>query len=532
MRLKDYAILAVVGFLIALCVAVFESAPGYMDADYYYASALRLTQGHGFSEMVLWNYLDDPAGLPHPSHAYWMPLPALLAAAGMWVSGSQAFWAARLGALALAAFLPVLTAGLCFSLTARRDQAWLAGALALFSGFYAPFLVTTDAFGLVMVLGGLFLWFLQRLWQPDREAKAGWWAFGLGMIAGGLHLSRADGVLWLGIALLGILYPAGSEAFSLRGWTQRLRPIIACLVGYLLVMGPWFVRNLMAFGVILAPGGGRALWLTEYDQLYVFPASQLTPDAWWQSGLGAIASARLWALGLNLQTALGVQGLVFLLPLILLGLWRLRQQPGVRWGSAAWVLTFVMMTVVFPYAGARGGFFHSGAAFQPLFWAMAPVGLQSFLEWGVRRRGWQTRQAQRVFRTALIILAALITLFIFSSRVIGDDWKQPAWNQDFKRYALLEQHLKSYSDRDDEVVMVNNPPGYFIASQRPAIAIPYGDLETLLIVAERFQAAYLLIELDQVQGVALFTEPGNYSGLTYLETFEDVRLYRIDGVHP
>ena len=60
-------------------VSIFQDAPGYMDADYYYAIGLRLNRGYGFSEPFLWNYLDNPNGIPHPSNTYWMPLPSVLA---------------------------------------------------------------------------------------------------------------------------------------------------------------------------------------------------------------------------------------------------------------------------------------------------------------------------------------------------------------------------------------------------------------------------------------------------------------------
>jgi hypothetical protein len=43
-----------------------QPVPGYMDAEYYYAGAIRLHEGYGFTQPFLWNYLDEPAGLPHP----------------------------------------------------------------------------------------------------------------------------------------------------------------------------------------------------------------------------------------------------------------------------------------------------------------------------------------------------------------------------------------------------------------------------------------------------------------------------------
>ena len=171
--------------------------------------------------------------------------------------------------------------------------------------------------------------------------------------------------------------------------------LISVFAGYLLVMAPWFVRNISAFGTPLGPGGSKMLWLTTYDQLFSYPASQLTFTAWWQSGIAAILKARFWALGINLERTLAEQGEIFLLPLIGAGLWHLRKDRRMQLAGLAWLLTFAAMTVAFPFAGARGGFFHSGAALQPVWWALAPLGLDRAIEWGSRKRGWDAAQAGR-----------------------------------------------------------------------------------------------------------------------------------------
>ncbi|MFN2304750.1 MAG: hypothetical protein ACK2TV_13555, partial [Anaerolineales bacterium] len=105
---RDYFILYLISLTTVVIVAAFQSSPGYMDADYYYAGGVQLAEGHGFQEEILWNYLDDPSGLPHPSHAYWMPMPSILAATGMKLMGSSNFDAAQLGFLLLAALVPPL----------------------------------------------------------------------------------------------------------------------------------------------------------------------------------------------------------------------------------------------------------------------------------------------------------------------------------------------------------------------------------------------------------------------------------------
>jgi hypothetical protein len=542
MSLRAYLSLAFLGFILALGVSFFQSTPGYMDASYYMAGGGWLAGGDGFNEQILWNYLDDPVGLPHPSHGYWMPLTSLMAALGMFVSGSHTFETARLGFLLAAAIVPALTARLSFALTDRKDFALLAGILAAISGFYLSYLPTTDAFGLYMIFAGLFLLVLSGL-RPvatidqDITTETGWRGgsrfspyapFCLGLLAGLMHLTRADGIIWLPVA---ILFAYGDPLFWRRGGrntvTWAMSALLA-LAGYLLVMGPWLLRNLSAFGSPLSPGGGRAFWITLYDELFTYPASQLTPAHWWGAGLGAILSARLSAAWLNLQTLIAVQGQVFLLPLILIGLWRLRKTLPVRAGVLAWALTFLVMTLVFPFQGSRGGFFHSGVALQPLFWAVVPVGFDVFLKWGVHNRGWDERRAGRFFGAGLVGMALLLTAFVAYNRVIGGDIRQPTWDEPQRRYVQAEQALQGFDVPSDAIVMVNDAPTFYLASRRPAISIPYGDIDTMFSVAQRYQARFLLLEIEQVQNENLYQQPGDRPGLRYLGTVEGIRMYEFN----
>ena len=142
MSRRDTLFLGVLGFLILLGIAAFEQVPGYMDADYYLATGKQIAAGNGFSEPFLWNYLDDPDGLPHPSHTYWMPLVSLLAAFLPSLSGIDSWWVARIPFVLIGACIPPLTAKLAYSFTSRRSLAMTSGVLAAFSGFYLPFLPT------------------------------------------------------------------------------------------------------------------------------------------------------------------------------------------------------------------------------------------------------------------------------------------------------------------------------------------------------------------------------------------------------
>ncbi|MEW6093175.1 MAG: hypothetical protein AB1531_04330 [Chloroflexota bacterium] len=511
MTRRDYLLLFLLGLAVSVAVAAFQPAPGYMDADYYYAGGLQLAAGRGFTEPFLWNYLDDPAGLPHPSHTYWMPLASILASIVPALFGPVSWFAARIPFYLAAACLPPLTAALAFSLSSRRSLALVSGLLAVFSGFYVPFLVTTDTFALYMLFGGLFFLIVNR-----KSSIV--YSFLLGLLAGLLHLSRTDGLLWLLMAFLAILYfrKPGQSLFS------ALSSLLSVLAGYLVIMAPWFARNEAAFGALLAPGGSKMLWLTSYDQLYSYPAGQLTFQAWWDSGIGEILAARAWSFGLNFATLFSVQGGIFLLPLITLGVWPLRKDKRVQLAVTGWLLTFLAMTLAFPFAGARGGFFHSGAALQTVWWALAPIGLERVILWGRERRGWHEVHARSVFLGGMVGLAVLFSILVLLLRI-------PAWGGESSAYSQIDNFLVEQGMSGEDVVVVSNPPGFYLASGNQAIAVPDGTPVTVLELAQRYGADYLVLEEGSIPAglISVYENPDAYSGLFYLGELEKARVFEI-----
>jgi len=140
MKCKDYLLLFSFEILLLLVVGIFQDAPGYMDAEYYFSGGQRLAEGFGFSEEFLWNYLDDPQGLPHPSHGYWMPLTSIIAVVGMTITRNISFNGGRLLFIVLAGAIPPLSAFLSYQINQKRDYALLSGAIAAIPGFYLSYL--------------------------------------------------------------------------------------------------------------------------------------------------------------------------------------------------------------------------------------------------------------------------------------------------------------------------------------------------------------------------------------------------------
>ncbi len=553
MNSRWYAGLFIVSTLIILGIAWLETSPGYMDADYYYASGLRIATDNTWDEPFLWNYLSDPVGLPQPAFTYWMPLAGILSALGITLTGRVDFWSARMFFILLGGSISPLAAYMAATFSPKRWAALLAGALGIFSGFYLVYLPTTETFGIYMVLGAMMFLLIRRMQQDSIKVRGGegksdpdeatarrtispiWIYLAGGGVAGFMYMTRADGLIWL-VMILGAIIMQVSNYYSKTMQDAKSKStgfiwiaFIMCMGAFLVVASPWVIRNWQIYGTIFAPGSGRALWLNRYDELFIYPSDRLTFSRWIGGGLVPILQARAWAFGLNAVSTLAVQGGIFLLPLILVGLWIKRKDWRVVIGGLGWLATFLAMTIIFPFQGARGGYFHAGAGFQILFWALVPVGLERFIEWGRQKRDWSPDLAQVKFGIGIIGLTILVTGFVSWQRLIGDSGAASAWGAKSHTYEQVETYLKDYHATSEDIVMVNNPPGYFAVTGRQAIVIPDGDLDTALRAAEKYDARLLILDQNYPQGLEeIYQEPGDYPGLRYLETIADMYIYLME----
>jgi hypothetical protein len=522
MNWRNYVFLGLCGFLVSCVVAQFQSAPDYPDADYYYAGGLQLVSGNGFSEPYLWNFLDDPISIPHPSFGYWMPMASFLTAGSAWLFGLS-WMKARVGFLILAGLLPPLSAALAFSISERNNDAWIAGLLAVFSGYYVVFLPITDTFGLYMFFGGLFF-----LIYGSQKIKCYQKVFLLGLLAGFMHLTRVDGFIWLFVSIMAAVFL--TQQASTNKKQQLVWFFFLTVMGYCVVMVPWFIRNQIVFGSFLAPGGARVLWLTSYNQLFTYPASKLTFISWWQSGILTILRVRLIAFWINLQSVFAVQGGIFLFPLLLVGIWQLRNDRRIQLAMIAWGLMIILMSLIFPFAGVRGGYFHSGSALQLFFWAIVPIGFESAMVWlGKRWKKLSDGHMIERLRLAIVFMTLLFTALIFFRQVYGSTRGERGWGSFTTRYQFIDWFLASKGQHTGDVVIVANPPGYFLASGQPAIAIPEGDFNVVLELAEQFDAKYLILEPTKLtEGLLpIYELPETIRKLVYLGEVGGARVFSI-----
>jgi hypothetical protein len=514
MNRRDGMFVFGIALLLRAAVAAFQQQPGYTDAYYYTVGGQRLASGYGFTEPYVWNYLDDPMSLPHPSHLYWMPLPSILVGLSMSIFGSS-FRAAQAPFVLLAAIVPALAYAAAWRISSNRRDAWIAALLAVFSGFYLPFWGLPESFAPYAVFGSLAL-MLAGAAQSKRAL------FVAGVCAGLGHLTRADGML----LLLPMLVTASLRRLKDEGggmkMSFRLSPAALILAGYLLVMLPWFARNLSVVGAPIAPAGTQTLWLCEYDELFSFGV-RLDVNHWLNCGVDSIVASRLRGLGSGLVHLIAENGLVFLAPLMLAGLWQLRRERMFQSAILYLALLYLAMTLAFTFVGDRGGLFHSGAALTPFLYAAAPVGLERIVQAiARRRRAWHAETAHRVFGIGVLALAAVFSVAIVAARVIAPDW-----NRADAAYREIGAWLAGQGDADSTVA-VGNPPGFTFHTGRPSIVVPNGDVDTLLAAARRFGAKWIVLDRNRPQALAtLYADPDSDARLRLAAQFGATHLFRV-----
>ena len=502
LRINPYLVLffGTLAFRLATALPVTET--GYMDASYAIHVAENLARGHGFTEDVLWNYLDNPAGLPHPSNLYWMPLPSILIAP-FFVLFGVSFHVAQIPFILLSCLLPLFAFYLCRRIFQRDAYAWVAALLTAFSGFYTIYWVSPDNFTPFALTASVCLFVIARGIQSNSAR----YFVGAGALAALSHLSRADGLLLLAVAPLALWLHKPS-----RAW----RPLLLFTFA--------FILDYIAAGTLYPSAGTKTLWLTNYDELFRF-TDDLSPARYLAAGIGPIVLSKLNAAFLD-ALVVGFGALqVFLVPFAVAGLWRIRHSIEMLPFFIYAALLYLVMVFAFTFPGPRGSMLHSSTALLPFVAVGVPPGIDAAVEWVARRRRtWNPAQASMVFRGGFVVLAVFLSIFLYVQGLVpisSAPANIPLWNDRDAHYQLISSWLDQNAPAG-AVVMVADPPTFYNLSHRRAVMIPTDDIDAIFSAAEKYDARYLILEYDHPKPLTdLYQERVSVPGLARVADFRD-----------
>jgi hypothetical protein len=223
-----------------------------------------------------------------------------------------------------------------------------------------------------------------------------------------------------------------------------------------------------------------------------------------------------------------VQGVIVLIPFILVGAWKLRNNAQVQLGITVWGLLIVVFIFIFPLAGVRGSYYHAVSALQPLLWALAPMGLSVLLQkLQPRWKIFQLPKLDLILQSTLVLLTGFITYSSVNALVLTNGWQRGELT-----YPKVEAFLLQQNIQPSEPVMVTNPPGYTMMTQRPSVMFPYGGEESILEVAQKFNAHYIILKPDPVNLSAhfnaLYDQPDLYPSIQFIGQVDDMRIYKVN----
>jgi hypothetical protein len=215
----------------------------------------------------------------------------------------------------------------------------------------------------------------------------------------------------------------------------------------------------------------------------------------------------------------------------LIGVWRLRRRPAYLPALLYGLLLYGAMSLVFTFPGWRGGMLHSTVALLPALYAAAMEGLDACIAWvAARRRTWRFDRAQRVLGGGLVILALLLSAWLYGRGMVrfrGEHLYSQVATWMYEQLALDP----TAADYDPPRVIVNDPASFYLYSRLPALATPYAELDTVLAVMEAYEAEYLVLDGNYVPLRALYEAPRSDERLSLLATFADqgetLYLYRL-----
>jgi hypothetical protein len=100
---------------------------------------------------------------------------------------------------------------------------------------------------------------------------------------------------------------------------------------------------------------------------------------------------------------------------------------------------------IFTFPGARGGYFHSGAALLPFFMPAAVVGLDTAVEAAARLlRHWQPERSKPIFTGLLVAGVVGLSGVVFWQRVVGADIGHTTWSGS-EQYGETDRQSSSIS---------------------------------------------------------------------------------------
>jgi len=488
--------MALYGLALVVRALLFALHPdaAYPDSYYYVDVARALQVGHGFNIDFIWSFVDvggripvNPT-LPIPSNAHWMPLASVIQLPTMWLLGPTPLASAIPFAL-IGAFAAPLTWLIARQIGAGSRIALAAGVAVAIPAAAAIYMAQPDNFSLYQPLG------LAAMWLAARGLRGHRGSFALAGLAMGLAtLARNDGIL-LGAAVgLAFVWDRWRAWRSKGGRSPNIpwRYAFACFGLFLVVMAPWYLRQLAVFGSFSPSStSGRILLIANYEQMNSV-TSDTSLGAFLGQGLGPLLVSRV----LGLVSAIEIYSVIacsaVLAPFVVVGAWARRRSidfvPFFLYAGLLFAASGILFAVHVPY----GTFLHSAVALVPFSYILGVEGVVIVVTWIARHRhGWEEERAERLFLVAAVG-TVILTAGAFAMLV------NRSWNSERNALISAGQAIDNAGGRTSDLVLSADPGGIEYFTGRGGVITPDDSLDVIHRVAQAYGVRWLVLQRSHI----------------------------------
>jgi len=462
--------------------------PPDSDPAYYVLGARSLLEGRGLSVAVVWHFLHTSPSMPQPGFELWMPGASIAIAAVQSVLGDS-YQSACTAAAAFGAIATALCVSVAHRILQNRCLALACGGLFVLNDRVMLHASSPDStiFYTVWVLGAMTL--VGSALELDGRARAARLA-AAGLLAGAAVLTRNDALVTLPLSfvLVGLAWRRHDQPYRL---TRRDFGVAG--VAFALMLIPWSIRCLHAFGTVWTPASGTTPWLVDYQHLFSYPvhtsASHYLRHVVDHPLETLAAKAR--ASYLLLYWVGDLIGLL-VIPLAVVGavlvLWKGRRFAGT---GLALLLSLVVALGWIADRLVAGGSHRSILPLLPFLLSFAValplVGLHYVF------RGPRKQAGQKVVRWTGIALAAGVWLLVLAStisRLVSPEVSYFEYQQAL-HFRAAEASLQAAGVPGP--VMAIRPAMASYGMGRPSVMAPTGGVDKVCAVAEHFGARSIVL---------------------------------------
>jgi hypothetical protein len=477
-------------FVVRLVLGLTFPDPAYPDSYYYVDVGRALAAGHGFNVDFVWIFAEvggkipNPAVLPIPSNAHWLPLSSLIQAAFITVLGPTPF-ASILPMILIGATIAPLVYLIAGEAGCRREVRIGAALLAAAPGAGAAFMSQPENFAILQPLVAATIYLVARGLKGHVRSYVA-----AGFLVGVASLSRNDGI-FLGLTTALVFFFDRGRSLLSKGTIKPAIPFmaaVACFGLYLLVMSPWWMRQIAVFGSISpTASSGDALWIrtmAEWNSITTHPSFQ----SFLAQGIGPIVQTRVLGLVAAIGNFAVIIGSVVLVPFMIVGGWARRGSKDFQPWFIHCVVVFAAAALIYPVHVPGGAFIHSAIGLSGHAYILALEGVLAGVGWiAARRPGWDVRRAGPIFVGAVVVFVlALVPVYAGGVHATWDESRAPRQ----KLASALDQLGASPDDR----ILSIDAAGLKYWTGRGGIVTPDDPIETIEAVARAYHPRWLVIE--------------------------------------